>query len=155
MRDLSLLALLVVTVGCTASKEPSAPEAAATPSVDDLIEQLGDENYRVRKAATEQLTEIGEPALDDLRHAAYNGRGNFLSAANPVGLTSARASRWDPSASWASAAPPQTIRRSMPPSSSNGAWGARPLRPHPAPILFQRPRASTFGPCTNRSPTPC
>lgn len=46
------------------------PPAAVDVQVDDLIEQLGDRSWRVRKEATAKLEKVGKQALDDLRIAA-------------------------------------------------------------------------------------
>ena len=68
-----LLTFLIATAPALSSQETqpdSTPPQQTTKSVDDLIEQLGDESFKVRKAASKALADVGSKALDDLRAAA-------------------------------------------------------------------------------------
>jgi WD40 repeat protein len=54
-------------MGSVAAQEKNDAEDAR---IAKLIEQLGDDEYDVRKAAEKKLIEIGEPALDQIKKAA-------------------------------------------------------------------------------------
>src|SRR4051812_44961295 len=64
----ALAVLMVCQVGPPARSQRDDRQLAG------LIEQLGDDDSDVRKAAEKKLTEVGEPALDLLRKAAKDSR---------------------------------------------------------------------------------
>jgi len=59
---------LVIVLGSVAAADEKAPD------VDQLIRQLGDEDFDVREAATAKLAEVGEAALPALKKAAAESR---------------------------------------------------------------------------------
>ena len=61
---LFLAACLLSIPLLAADKEPAAED------IDRLIRQLGSDKFSDREAASKRLTDIGEPALDQLRKAA-------------------------------------------------------------------------------------
>src|SRR4051812_17112621 len=63
-----LLALVALPV--TADTEKPATSKANAEKIAKLIEQLGSESFKERKAASEALDKIGGPALEALRKAA-------------------------------------------------------------------------------------
>lgn len=65
LRPLSVAALLALA--CAAGLADAPPDAK---EIARLIEQLGDDDADVRKAAENRLRDIGEPALPQLRQAA-------------------------------------------------------------------------------------
>src|SRR5437879_282663 len=66
-RWFALLVLVLPFVPVGAAAPPAGPSAA---QVGRLIEQLGDDEFARREAATARLKEIGEPVLAALRKAA-------------------------------------------------------------------------------------
>src|SRR6188768_580639 len=60
------LAMILAAHAGTLRGDPGQP--AETARIDRLIEQLGDDSFASREAATTELTAIGEPALSSLRH---------------------------------------------------------------------------------------
>ncbi|MCA8942399.1 MAG: hypothetical protein KDB80_07530, partial [Planctomycetes bacterium] len=72
----SIKSVLLATVASVAmipalpGQDTPSTTAENKPSVDDLIEKLGDDSFRVRKDATEQLEQLGKDAASDLRIAA-------------------------------------------------------------------------------------
>ena len=63
IKSLMLLAALLFAMPCYAQDVPQKDK------IDNLIEQLGDDNYEVREAAHIELESIGKPALSALRKA--------------------------------------------------------------------------------------
>src|SRR4051794_9794885 len=73
---LVVAALLVVTGGRTAADSPNTSGAAATPTaasqrIDQLIEQLGSDDFATRERAQSELAQAGLEAYDAL-HAAQS-----------------------------------------------------------------------------------
>jgi Flp pilus assembly protein TadD len=69
MRRLLLLAAMSLLTAAVARAATDATDAAA-PSIDQLIANLGDDNYAVRTRAEEQLLRMGPEAFDELNAAA-------------------------------------------------------------------------------------
>src|SRR4051794_40816285 len=67
MRLLWCLSLLCL---CSGALVAAAPPARVPPEVLKLIDQLGDGDEGVRKAAEKKLTDLGEDVLPALRRAA-------------------------------------------------------------------------------------
>lgn len=63
------IALVAPTLAATGSNRNAAGETARHPAVAALIQQLGDEQFSVRRRAEEQLIRLGPEAFDDLRAA--------------------------------------------------------------------------------------
>ncbi len=67
------LTLLLTAAPSTLAAQDSQPAPApakAAHSIDDLIEQLGHDSYKKRRAATKALVELGQKAKDELEAAA-------------------------------------------------------------------------------------
>jgi hypothetical protein len=62
------LAMILAAHAGTLTGDPGQP--TETERIARLIEQLGDESFASREAASTELTAIGEPALSSLRHAS-------------------------------------------------------------------------------------
>jgi hypothetical protein len=72
-RDRALAAALVLVVGATPARAAETPATVPAERLQHLVTRLGSNVFREREAATRELDDLGEAALESLRLAARAG----------------------------------------------------------------------------------
>lgn len=114
MRPFLPFALLAAALGCgrspTAQRPSDPPARTATPGIAEAISKLGDEDYRVRRAAGEALLAAGRESLPLLAEARLSQDAEVRARAQelvetieeePLVWIGAKDDRWENPENWA------------------------------------------------------